>query len=210
MEYKRVIPCLDMKDGRVVKGVNFVDFQDAGSIVDAAVKYNAEGADELVILDITASSENRNTVLDIISKVAEKITIPLVVGGGISTIEDIQKIMSLGADKISINSAAIKNPQLINDAAATFGSDCIVLAVDAKRRKDGNGWTVITNGGGTDTGIDVIEWIKDGQTRGAGEILLTSVDCDGVKNGYDNELNKAASQAVGIPIIASGGAGNMQ
>ncbi len=204
---KRIIPCLDVKGGRVVKGVNFVNLRDAGDPVEIAAEYDKSGADELVFLDITASSDARGIVLDMVRRVAEQVFIPFTVGGGIRTVEDFREILREGADKISVNSAAIKRPELISEAADIFGSQCVVLAVDAKRRKDGDGWTIYLNGGRVDTGIDALEWIHDGVRRGAGEILLTSMDCDGVKNGYDNALNKAVTSMVNVPVIASGGAG---
>jgi cyclase len=207
---KRIIPCLDVKDGRVVKGVNFVNLRDAGDPVEIAAQYNKAGADELVFLDITASSDARNIVLDMVRKVAEQVFIPFTVGGGIRTAEDFKAILREGADKISVNSAAIKRPELISEAADKFGSQCVVLAVDAKRRKDSEGWTVYLNGGRVDTGIDALEWIYQGVRHGAGEILLTSMDCDGTKNGYDNELNKAVTSMVNVPVIASGGAGTKE
>jgi len=207
---KRIIPCLDIKNGRVVKGVNFVNLRDAGDPVEIAAQYDKAGADELVFLDITASSDARNIVLDMVSRVAEQVFIPFTVGGGIRTVDDFREILRAGADKISVNSAAIKNPDLINQAANIFGNQCVVLAVDAKRRKDGNGFTVYLNGGRVDTGIDAVGWVVDAVNRGAGEILLTSMDCDGVKKGYDIELTRAISDAVNVPVIASGGAGNME
>lgn len=209
MHTKRIIPCLDVKDGRVVKGVNFVDFCDAGDPVEAAKFYNESMADELVFLDITASAEDRNTMLDVVRRTAEQVFIPLTVGGGIRTIDDFRTILAAGADKISINSAALKRPELINEAAERFGSQCVVVAIDAKRRENG-GFDAYINGGRVNMGIDVVEWAKEAERRGAGEILLTSMDCDGVKNGYDIELTKAVSSAVNIPVIASGGAGKME
>ena len=205
---KRIIPCLDICGGRVVKGVNFVNLKDAGDPVEIARQYEKSGADELVFLDITASSDARSIVLDMVRRVSQQVFIPFTVGGGIRTVDDFKSILREGADKISVNSAAIKNPQLIADAATVFGSQCVVLAVDAKRK--GSGWTVYLNGGRVDTGIDCIEWIKKAAALGAGEILLTSMDCDGVKKGYDNELTRAASDSVSIPVIASGGAGCMK
>ncbi|OQB14973.1 MAG: Imidazole glycerol phosphate synthase subunit HisF [Firmicutes bacterium ADurb.Bin193] len=204
---KRIIPCLDVKDGRVVKGVKFVNLKDAGDPVEIAAQYDKAGADELVFLDITASSDSRSIVLDMVRRVAEQVFIPFTVGGGIRTVEDFRDILREGADKISVNSAAIRRPELISEAADIFGSQCVVLAVDAKRRSNGSGWTVYLNGGRVDTGIDCEQWVYDGVRRGAGEILLTSMDCDGVKKGYDNELNKAISGIVNVPVIASGGAG---
>lgn len=206
MHTKRIIPCLDVNKGRVVKGINFVNFRDAGDPVEAAKFYNDSLADELVFLDITASSDDRSIMLDVVKRTAEQVFIPLTVGGGIRSIEDFRKILSAGADKISVNSAAVKRPELINKAAERFGSQCVVVAIDAKRR-DGGGFDVYLNGGRVNTGIDAVEWAKEAFERGAGEILLTSMDCDGVKNGYDIELTKAVSSAVNIPVIASGGAG---
>ena len=205
---KRIIPCLDVCGGRVVKGVNFINLKDAGDPVEIARQYDKSGADELVFLDITASSDARSIVLDMVRRVSQQVFIPFTVGGGIRTVDDFRSILREGADKISVNSAAIKNPQLIADAATVFGSQCVVLAVDAKRK--GSGWTVYLNGGRVDTGIDCIEWIKKAAALGAGEILLTSMDCDGVKKGYDNELTRAAADSVSIPVIASGGAGCMK
>ena len=206
MYAKRIIPCLDVKEGRVVKGVNFVNLIDAGDPVECAKVYDKAGADELVFLDITASSDDRSIMLDVVKRTAEQVFIPLTVGGGIRSIEDFRKILSAGADKISVNSAAVKRPELINEAAERFGSQCVVVAIDAKRR-EGGGFDVYLNGGRVNTGIDAVEWAKEAFERGAGEILLTSMDCDGVKNGYDIELTKAVSSAVNIPVIASGGAG---
>ena len=206
MHTKRIIPCLDVNNGRVVKGVNFVNLRDAGDPVEIAKFYNESMADELVFLDITASSDDRGIMLDVVRRTAEQIFIPLTVGGGIRTIEDFRKILSAGADKISVNSAALKRPELITEAAEKFGSQCVVVAIDAKRR-DGGGFDVYLNGGRVNTGKDAVEWAKEAEKLGAGEILLTSMDCDGVKNGYDIELTKAISSAVRIPVIASGGAG---
>ena len=206
---KRVIPCLDVHDGRVVKGVNFVNLQDAGDPVGIAKAYNKSGADEIVFLDITASSDKRNIMLEVVEKTAEQIFIPLTVGGGIRTVEDFRRILKVGADKISINSSALTNPTLISDAAWKFGSQCVVVAIDAKRNESGS-WNTYINGGRKDFGIDVIVWAKKAQELGAGEILLTSMDCDGTKEGYDNELTKAVSEAVSIPVIASGGAGKLK
>lgn len=210
MHTKRIIPCLDVKDGRVVKGVNFIDLKDAGDPVECALAYDAAGADELVFLDITASSDGRNTVVDMVRRVAESVFIPFTVGGGIRTTDDFKVLLREGADKISVNSAAIMNPDLINDAADKFGSQCVVLAIDARRRKDGSGWTIYKNGGRVDMGIDAVEWAIEAEKRGCGEILLTSMDCDGTKAGYDVELTKAISSSVKIPVIASGGAGTME
>ena len=209
MHTKRIIPCLDVNKGRVVKGINFVNFRDAGDPVEAAKFYNDSLADELIFLDITASSDDRSIMLDVVKRTAEQVFIPLTVGGGIRSIEDFRKILSAGADKISVNSAAVKRPELINEAAERFGSQCVVVAIDAKRR-EGGGFDVYLNGGRVNTGIDAVEWAKEAFERGAGEILLTSMDCDGVKNGYDIELTKAVSSAVNIPVIASGGAGKME
>lgn len=208
MHTKRIIPCLDVKDGRVVKGVNFVNLQDAGDPVEIAAAYDKAGADEVVFLDITASSDNRATVVDMVRRVAEKVFIPFTVGGGIRTVEDFKLLLREGADKIAVNSAAIMNPGLIADAADKFGSQCVVVAIDAKRRGDG-GFSIYKNGGRIDMGIDAVEWAMKAESLGAGEILLTSMDCDGTKEGYDIALTKAISQAVKIPVIASGGAGNV-
>lgn len=205
---KRVIPCLDIKDGRVVKGVNFVNIRDAGDAVENAVFYDKEGADEIVFLDITATHENRKTV-DLARRVAESIFIPFTIGGGISSVEDMRGLLVAGADKTAINSAAVKNPSLIDDGAQAFGSQCIVLACDAKRTGKGN-WEVFVSGGRIPTGKDVLTWIIEAEKRGAGEILLTSMDADGTKNGFDNELNYEISSRVKIPVIASGGAGTVQ
>lgn len=204
---KRIIPCLDVKDGRVVKGVQFLGLRDAGDPVECAKAYDAEGADELVFLDITATSDARKTVVELARKVAEQVFIPFTVGGGIRTVEDFREVLREGADKISINSAALNRPELITKAADKFGNQCVVVAIDAKKRSDGNGWTVYKNGGRIDLGIDAVEWAMEAEKRGAGEILLTSMDCDGEKNGYDLALTKAISQNVKIPVIASGGAG---
>ena len=210
MYAKRIIPCLDVKDGRVVKGVNFVDLIDAGDPVECAAAYDSAGADELVFLDITASSDGRKTTVDMVRRVAERIFIPFTVGGGIRSVEDFREILNAGADKVSVNSAAIKRPALISEAADKFGSQCVVCAIDAKRRPDGEGWTIYLNGGRVDTGIDALEWAKKAEELGAGEILLTSMDCDGTKSGYDLELTRAVSENAGIPVIASGGAGKME
>lgn len=207
---KRIIPCLDVNNGRVVKGVNFVNLKDAGDPVEIAAAYDRAGADELVFLDITASSDHRKTVVDMVRQVAEKVFIPFTVGGGIRTVEDFRLLLREGADKISINSSAIDNPQLIHDAARKFGRQCVVVAVDAKRRADGSGWNVYKHGGRLDTGLDVLEWVKKADSLGAGEILLTSMDCDGTKAGYDNELTAAVADLVSIPVIASGGAGTKE
>ena len=203
---KRIIPCLDVNAGRVVKGVNFVNLIDAGDPVAIAEAYDKAGADELVFLDITASSDARNTVVDMVRKVAEKVFIPFTVGGGIRTVDDFKAILREGADKVSVNSAAIMRPELISEAADKFGSQCVVVAIDAKRRKDG-GWNIFKNGGRVDMGLDAVEWAMKAEKLGAGEILLTSMDCDGTKAGYDLELTKAVAESVSIPVIASGGAG---
>jgi len=210
MHTKRVIPCLDVYNGRVVKGVNFVNLIDAGDPVEAAEAYNKAGADELVFLDITASSDARETVVEMVRKVAEKVFIPFTVGGGIRTVEDFKAILREGADKVAINSAAIMNPELITEAAEKFGSQCVVVAIDAKKRADGTGWNIYKNGGRIDVGIDVLDWVKKVESLGAGEILLTSMDCDGTKDGYDIALTKAVSELVAIPVIASGGAGKLE
>lgn len=209
MYTKRIIPCLDVNCGRVVKGVNFVNLKDAGDPVDIAAAYDRAGADELVFLDITASSDNRNTVDEMVRAVAETIFIPFTVGGGIRSVDDFKRLLREGADKISVNSAAIMNPQLISDAADKFGSQCVVVAIDAKRRTDG-GWNIYKNGGRVDMGIDAIEWAVKAERLGAGEILLTSMDADGTKAGFDVELTRAVSESVGIPVIASGGAGSRE
>lgn len=210
MHTKRIIPCLDMKDGKVVKGVNFVGLQDVGDPVELAKTYDAQGADELVFLDISASHEKRNTMVDIVRKVAQVIFVPFTVGGGISSVEDIRNVLLAGADKVSLNSAAIRNPDLIQEGAVRFGSQCIVLAVDAKRRADGSGWNVFIEGGRKDTGLDVLDWIRRGVGLGAGEILLTSMDADGTKDGFDLELYKEVRKCVNVPIIASGGCGKLE
>lgn len=207
---KRIIPCLDVHAGRVVKGVNFVNLRDAGDPVEIAAAYDKAGADEVVFLDITASSDARNTVVDMVRRVAETVFIPFTVGGGIRTIEDFRALLREGADKISVNSAALMNPQLIREAAEKFGSQCVVVAIDAKRRPDGSGWNVYKNGGRVDMGIDAVEWAVRANALGAGEILLTSMDCDGTKAGYDLELTRAVADAVSVPVIASGGAGTME
>ncbi len=205
MYAKRIIPCLDVKNGRVVKGTSFVNLRDAGDPVECAIEYDKQGADELVLLDITASSDARDIMVDIVSRVADSIFIPFTVGGGIRTVEDFTRILRAGADKVSINSSAIKNPDLINEASYKFGSQCVVTAIDAKR--NGKSWEVYINGGRIPMGIDAVKWAIEAEKRGAGEILLTSMDCDGQKQGYDLELTKAVSENVGIPVIASGGAG---
>ena len=210
MYAKRIIPCLDVKNGRVVKGVNFVNLIDAGDPVECARVYDRAGADELVFLDITASSDARDTVVDMVNAVARNVFIPFTVGGGIRTVEDFRRILNAGADKVSVNSSAIKNPQLITDAAEKFGSQCVVVAIDAKRREDGSDWDVYLNGGRVNTGIDALWWAKEAERLGAGEILLTSMDCDGTKAGYDLELTRKISENANIPVIASGGAGKME
>lgn len=210
MHTKRVIPCLDVKDGRVVKGINFVNLRDAGDPAEVAAAYSAEGADEVVFLDINASADNRATRLEWVREVASKVFIPFTVGGGIRTVEDFRAILREGADKIAINSAAIMNPQLISDGAEKFGSQCVVVAVDAKRRADGSGWNIYKNGGRVDMGMDAVEWAVRAEQLGAGEILLTSMDGDGTKAGYDLALTKAVADAVSIPVIASGGAGKLE
>lgn len=210
MHTKRIIPCLDVNNGRVVKGVNFVNLRDAGDPVEIAAAYDRAGADEVVFLDITASSDGRNTVVDLVRRVAEKVFIPFTVGGGIRTVDDFKALLREGADKISINSAAIMNPDLISDAADKFGSQCVVVAIDAKRRADGSGWNVYKNGGRVDMGIDAVEWAIKAARKGAGEILLTSMDCDGTKAGYDLDLTRTIAENVSIPVIASGGAGTKE
>lgn len=210
MHTKRIIPCLDVTGGRVVKGINFVNLRDAGDPVEVAKAYDRAGADELVFLDITASSDARNIVIDMVRRVAETVFIPFTVGGGIRTVDDFKAILREGADKISINSSAINNPNLISEAADKFGSQCVVVAIDAKRRKDSEGWNVYKNGGRIDVGLDAVEWAIRAEKSGAGEILLTSMDCDGTKAGYDVELTRTISEAVSIPVIASGGAGNKE
>ena len=207
---KRIIPCLDVDNGRVVKGVNFVNLRDAGDPVEIAAAYDKAGADELVFLDITASSDNRRTVVDMVRKVAETVFIPFTVGGGIRTVEDFRMLLREGADKISINSSAIDNPRLISDAADKFGRQCVVVAIDARRRADGKGWNIYKHGGRVDVVIDALEWAMEADRLGAGEILLTSMDCDGTRNGYDNELTSLIASHVSVPVIASGGAGNKE
>lgn len=207
---KRIIPCLDVHNGRVVKGVNFVNLKDAGDPVEIAAAYDKAGADELVFLDITASSDHRNTVVDMVRRVAEKVFIPFTVGGGIRTVDDFKMLLREGADKISINSSALNTPRLISDAADKFGRQCVVVAIDARRRADGRGWNVFKNGGRIDTGLDAVEWARKADQLGAGEILLTSMDCDGTKAGYDDELNRIIADTVSVPVIASGGAGTME
>ena len=205
----RVIPCLDVNNGRVVKGVNFVNLRDAGDPVECAVAYDKAGADEVVFLDITASCDGRDTVVDMVREVAKKLFIPFTVGGGIRTVDDFKAILREGADKVAVNSAAIKRPELISEAAEKFGSQCVVVAIDAKRRESNDGWNIYLNGGRVDTGIDALEWAKKAESLGAGEILLTSMDCDGTKAGFDVELTRTIADAVNIPVIASGGAGTL-
>lgn len=210
MHTKRIIPCLDVKNGRVVKGVNFINFKDAGDPAEVGAAYDKSGADELVFLDITASSDARDTAVEMVRRVAEKVFIPFTVGGGIRTVEDFKAILREGADKVSVNSAAIMNPNLISEAADKFGSQCVVVAIDAKKRADGNGFTIYKNGGRVDMEIDAVEWAMKAEKLGAGEILLTSMDGDGTKAGYDLELTRAVAENVSIPVIASGGAGTME
>ncbi|WP_022851681.1 imidazole glycerol phosphate synthase subunit HisF [Limisalsivibrio acetivorans] len=205
---KRIIPCLDVKDGRVVKGTNFVNLRDAGDPVEVAKIYDEQGADELTFLDITASSDNRGIILDVVAKTAECVFMPLTVGGGVRVQEDIRNLLNSGADKVSINSAAVKNPDFVRASAERFGSQCIVVAIDAKRKADGSGWEVYTHGGRNPAGLDAVEWAVKMENYGCGEILLTSMDCDGTKDGFDIELTRAVSEAVSIPVIASGGVGN--
>jgi len=207
---KRIIPCLDIAGGRVVKGVKFVELRDAGDPVEAARAYEAQGADELTFLDITASHEARDTIEHVVRAVAEQVFMPLTVGGGIRSAADVRRMLLAGADKASVNTAAIQNPALLDEASAQYGSQCIVLAIDARRRADGRGWEVFTHGGRRPTGLDAVAWAAEGARRGAGEILLTSMDADGTKNGYDLALTRAVSEAVGVPVIASGGAGTLQ
>lgn len=207
---KRIIPCLDVHNGRVVKGINFVNLRDAGDPVEVGYAYGKAGADELVFLDITASSDARTIKIDMVRRVAETVFIPFTVGGGIRTVEDFKVILREGADKVAVNSAAIQNPNLISEAALKFGSQCVVVAIDAKRRTDGSGWNIFKNGGRVDMGIDAVEWAMKANELGAGEILLTSMDCDGTKNGYDIELTRTISENVSIPVIASGGAGTRE
>jgi cyclase len=208
---KRIIPCLDVRDGRVVKGVNFVNIRDAGDPVELATYYSQQGADEIVFLDITATHEARATVEDVVRRTVEQVYVPVTVGGGIRTVEDFQRLLRCGADKISVNSAAVKNPALISEAAERFGSQCVVLAIDARRWQDGrDGWEVVVAGGRIPTGKDLIQWAKEGEALGAGEILLTSMDADGTKQGFDLPMTRAVTQAVGIPVIASGGCGSLE
>lgn len=207
---KRIIPCLDVKDGKVVKGINFVGLKEVGDPVELARKYYEQGADELVFLDIMATHEHRDTMVNVVKEVAKEIYMPFTVGGGIRTIEDVRKMLRAGADKVSVNSAAVKNPKLISEGAEQFGNQCMVLAVDGKKREDGSGWNVFVHGGRIDTGLDALEWIKQGVALGAGEILLTSMDTDGTKAGYDLEFCKAVRNEVPVPVIASGGCGSLQ
>lgn len=210
MYTKRIIPCLDVKEGRVVKGINFVGLKEVGDPVELAREYYEQGADELVFLDITASHEHRDTMVDVVEKVAKEIFMPFTVGGGIRTIEDIRRMLLAGADKVSLNSAAVKNPNILKEGADMFGCQCIVLAVDAKKREDGSGWNVYINGGRIDTGMDLLEWVDKGVALGAGEILLTSMDTDGCKQGFDIEMLKAVHDRVSVPVIASGGCGSLE
>ncbi|MDE6025883.1 MAG: imidazole glycerol phosphate synthase subunit HisF [Lachnospiraceae bacterium] len=210
MHTKRIIPCLDVNNGRVVKGINFVNLKDAGDPVSVGAAYDKAGADELVFLDITASVDARNIVVDMVRRVAETVFIPFTVGGGIRTIDDFREILREGADKVSVNSAAIDNPRLISDAADKFGSQCVVVAIDARKRQDGSGWNIFKHGGRIDTGIDAVWWAMEADRLGAGEILLTSMDCDGTKAGYDNDLTRLVAENVSVPVIASGGAGTKE
>lgn len=210
MHTKRIIPCLDVDNGRVVKGVNFVGLKDVGDPVELGAFYNEQGADELVFLDITATHERRKTLVQVVEEISEKVFIPFTVGGGIRTIDDIRGVLRAGADKVSLNSAAVRDKSIIEKGSYYFGNQCIVLAVDARRRKDNTGWNVVINGGRIDTGIDALEWIKEGKNLGAGEILLTSMDADGTKKGFDLELTDTVSKIVDIPVIASGGCGNLE
>jgi cyclase len=210
MHYQRIIPCLDVDRGRVVKGTGFVDLRDAGDPVELAARYDAGGADELVFLDITATHERRDTIVDLARRTADDVFIPFTIGGGIRTVEDAQAVLDAGSDKVSVNSAAVARPELIDELAEVFGAQCVVLAIDAKRRDDGSGWEVYVAGGRTPTGKDAVEWAREGVSRGAGEILLTSMDRDGTNAGYDLELTSAVAEAVDVPVIASGGAGEVQ
>lgn len=210
MYTKRIIPCLDVNAGRVVKGVNFVNLKDAGDPVEVAKVYDREGADELVFLDITATSDKRRTVTELVREVASQVFIPFTVGGGIRSVDDFKAVLREGADKVAVNSAALDNPELISEAAAKFGSQCVVVAIDARRRENAEGWTVYKAGGRIDTGVDAIEWAKRAVSLGAGEILLTSMDCDGTKDGYDIELTRKIADSVPVPVIASGGAGTKE
>jgi len=206
----RVIPCLDVTDGRVVKGVNFVGLRDAGDPVELAARYDAEGADELVFLDITASSDRRDTMVDVARRTAEEVFIPFTIGGGIRRLEDARRLLRAGADKVSVNTSAVERPELISELSGEYGAQCVVCAIDAKARPDGNGWEVYVHGGRTPTGVDVLAWAADAVRRGAGEILLTSMDRDGTRDGYDNALTRAVADAVNVPVIASGGVGTLQ
>ena len=210
MYTKRIIPCLDVNDGRVVKGVNFVNLKDAGDPVEVAKVYDREGADELVFLDITATSDKRRTVTELVREVASQVFIPFTVGGGIRSVDDFKAVLREGADKVAVNSAALENPSLISEAAEKFGSQCVVIAIDAKRRTDASGWTVYKAGGRIDTGVDAVDWAKKAVELGAGEVLLTSMDCDGTKDGYDIELTRTIADSVSVPVIASGGAGTKE
>jgi cyclase len=210
VQLKRIIPCLDVDAGRVVKGTNFVDIRDAGDPVELAARYDLEGADELVFLDITATHEKRDTIVDLARRTADEVFVPFTIGGGIRTVEDAQAVLDAGADKVAVNSAAVARPELIGEMAAVFGAQCVVLAIDAKARPDGDGWEVFVAGGRTPTGLDVVAWAQEGVRRGAGEILLTSMDRDGTNDGYDLELTRTVSDAVGVPVIASGGAGELE
>ena len=207
---KRIIPCLDVRDGKVVKGVNFVGIKEVGDPVECAIEYDKQGADEICFLDITATHEGRGTMVDVVRRTAKHVFVPLTVGGGIRTVDDFKALLREGADKISINSSAINTPNLISEAAEKFGSQCVVVAIDAKKREDGSGWNIYKNGGRIDVGIDAVEWASKVEKLGAGEILLTSMDCDGTKAGYDLELTKAIAEEVNIPVIASGGAGSLE
>jgi imidazole glycerol-phosphate synthase subunit HisF len=209
MHYKRVIPCLDVDAGRVVKGTEFVNLRDAGDPVELAAHYDAEGADEVVFLDITATHEKRDTVAELARRTADDVFVPFTIGGGIRSVDDAQAVLDAGADKVSVNSAAVADPELLNELAGVFGSQCVVLAIDAKRRAGDDGWEVFVAGGRTPTGLDAVEWAREGTARGAGEILLTSMDRDGTEDGYDLELTAAVAEAVGVPVIASGGAGEL-
>ncbi|MBM4079434.1 MAG: imidazole glycerol phosphate synthase subunit HisF, partial [Planctomycetes bacterium] len=206
---KRIIPCLDVKDGRVVKGTKFLSLRDAGDPVEVAAQYERDEADELCFLDITASHEKRDIIIDVVSRTAEQVFMPLTVGGGIRTVDDIRRLLKAGADKVSLNTAAVQNPDIVNESSKRFGSQCIVVAIDAKRAAQPGQWEVFTHGGRTPTGRDALKWAAEAEERGAGEILLTSMDCDGTKNGYDIELTRAVSERLEIPVIASGGAGNL-
>ena len=207
---KRIIPCLDVRDGKVVKGVNFVGIKEVGDPVECAIEYDKQGADEICFLDITATHEGRGTMVDVVRRTAKHVFVPLTVGGGIRTVDDFREILRAGADKVSVNSAAVRRPELIREAAEIFGSQCVVVAIDAKRRPDGSGWNIYKNGGRIDMGMDAVEWAMEADRRGAGEILLTSMDCDGTKSGYDLELTRTIADHVSVPVIASGGAGTKE